>query len=262
MTTNRCPEHDTPTKDATLCHKCLWDVERDLGDIPALADELDTTISRQTASGQRDGGRSAEVPMPYNVRASQVATDLHATLVGWVRDMHDPREHWPADTATSMARWMLSRIERIRQHPAGDQLRDEISYAVREARRAVDRPADRIFAGPCLAPVDDGKCQTDLYAKPGSPTVKCRECQTEHDVIERQVWLLAQVEDRLETAAHIAQAMPSFGAELKYDRIRKWVERGRLTAHSVDQNGRALYRIGDVIELLAAEQDKEVRRAG
>src|SRR5206468_1604850 len=47
MTNLRCPFHDVPFRDATICPSCLHDLERDLGDIPALIDEIHITLSRQ-----------------------------------------------------------------------------------------------------------------------------------------------------------------------------------------------------------------------
>ena len=257
----RCAVHGVPIHDATLCSRCTWDVERDLGDVPALVDELDLTLSRQTAIGYREGGRSAETALPFNVSASDVRDNLKATLVGWVRDLHEqtPDAAWPDDTAAACSRWLLARIGDIRVHPAGDQLRDEIGYAVGEARRIVDRPADRMYVGPCRSDVDGVICAEELYAKLGDDTIKCRACGTRHDTSERRAWLLAAVDDQLAHATLAARAVSGLGVDVTPERIRKWKERGRIMPHSVDREGRPLYRIEDVVALAMADGERSRR---
>jgi hypothetical protein len=256
MTAHRCncglPAHDT-----TICARCSYELERGLAEIPALVTDMDLTLSRQTGVTAQDGGRSAEVALPFNIRVSEVRANLHGTLVGWVRDIHDDDEFYPSDADEDLSRWLLARLDRIRVHPAAEQIVDEIGYAVTEARKAVDRAPERLYAGPCLTPTDTGKCAGELYAKPGAESVKCRDCETVHDLEERRTWLLAAAEDYLAHAALIAQAVTGLGAPVTPERIRKWAERGRITARTVDLEGRALYRVGDVIDLLAADRERD-----
>lgn len=293
--TTRCSEHDIPlNNNNTLCPKCMWDVERDLGDTPALLEQLDITLSRQdrltdtgtnttdlddpicprcAGVGRTEYGRCLICngegtlpatlriqPLTYNTNASEVRTDLHATLAGWAHELHQTDEHPLTPTTTGYSRWLLNHRDRIAGHEHAPQLRDEISYATDQARRAVDRPPQRTYAGPCLTPSADGPCREDLYAKPGADTVRCRTCDTIHDLHERRVWLLAEAEDQLETATHIAQALSTLGQQVNATRIRKWAERGRIVPHGLNLRGDPTYRIGDVIDLLAADRERETRR--
>lgn len=158
---NRC-HCGLPSPDTTLCARCTYTLEKDLAEVPNLCDQLDVTLSRQTAVTPHDGGKAAETPLPFNVNASEARTNLHATLVGWVRDIHDGSEQWPADETPLLSRWLFSRLNRIRVHVAADALADEIGYAVSEARRAVDRPKNRsrVFVAPCL----EVSCTGELWA--------------------------------------------------------------------------------------------------
>src|SRR3954469_11779790 len=67
---------------AHICGACAGQLERDLGDIPGLVDQLDVTLSRQ-ASGGAGGG--SERPLPFDPRASEALDGLRTTLVGWTR---------------------------------------------------------------------------------------------------------------------------------------------------------------------------------
>lgn len=280
MTALRCPEHGEPIRNATLCPKCLAGVEKDLGDVAALTDELNTTLARQDhidRAGFTDEDPDAALPvtariqpLAYNPVASTADTELHATLVGWVRDLHgELPTPWPDDNATAMSRWMLRHFDLIRTHPAADQLRDEIGYAVDQVRRAVDRPVQRVFVGPCLEPIEDiGKCQADLYARPTADTVICHTCGAEHDIETRRAWLLAQAEDQLAHAELIGRAAPALGVEVTPAAIRGYATRGRIVPHGTDLQGRPLYRVGDVIDVARdvlsrrAEKKERERRAG
>lgn len=183
MTGPRCVVCFKPFRNGPLCGGCEKAFERTIAEIPALSDELDTTITRQSALGSRNGSRATETPVAFNVRASIVAEELKATLVGWMRDLgperrsvggpvcslctHDScgsfiQDMWPADSIASIGRFLLWKLPDIRQHPAVDQMIDEITYACRAAWRAVDRPKDRskVKVDDCL----EVSCLGELYA--------------------------------------------------------------------------------------------------
>lgn len=75
-----------PVRDSTVCGACLGQLETALGDVSALATELDVTITRQARIGGGDGGRkSRETPLLFHYRASEDAAVLRNTLASWVR---------------------------------------------------------------------------------------------------------------------------------------------------------------------------------
>lgn len=162
MSGQRCVLCGKPFRDAQICGGCERGFERTVAEIPALSDELDLTITRQTAIGSRNGSRATETPLAFNLLASTVAEELKATLVGWVRDLEPNLTEQPADSVASIGRWLLYRMPAVRQHDAVEQLVDEITYAVRAAWRAVDRPPNRsrVKVDDCL----EIACLGELYA--------------------------------------------------------------------------------------------------
>src|SRR5207253_6855693 len=75
VTAPACPLDGKPVHDqAAICAACTADLTQALAEMPALLDDLDLTLSRQTALGERHGGRSSEKALPYDVRASDVST--------------------------------------------------------------------------------------------------------------------------------------------------------------------------------------------
>lgn len=241
----------------TLCDQHAWELETALGDIPALNEELNTTLSRQTASGQRHGARSTEKPLAFDAGASEATYVLRNTLVGWVRDLlpdPTPGNDWPADRVDAMARWLLARIDQLRTHPAAEQLVDEIGAAVRECTRAIDRRAAMVYAGTCA-------CGEGLYAAVGRANVACRGCGARHTVADCLEALRASLYDRLLSAAEIARMAAYLGDLLDRERVRKliakWEQRGVITAHGINHRGEPTYPFGDTLaRLLEAKERK------
>lgn len=271
-----------------------WEGSR--GDTGGLADELVTSYARQSRSGGGSSGvgKPAERPVPWDDRASAVAARLTAQLSVWVRvvwrsvgeaRVEGPRcraacwhpscsavtaHRFPRLEPASMAAWLLHWVEWLRHDEHAVAAVDGIVGAVDNVRRAVDRRGELWYAGRCTAEVEgpEGErwcCLEDLYVRHGAKRVTCRRCDSVWSVEDRRTWLLAEAEDTLATAAEIARAVTALGKPVEPERIRQWKTRGRLVPHSEDDRGRPLYRVGDVLDLLAEDArlvaEREARRA-
>ena len=245
---------------AAICGACQADLRRALHAVPDVVRDLDLTLSRQT-SKTGNGGRSSVVPLAFDARASEAGYVLRNTLVGWVRMLveREPDDIWPADTPSFMAAWISVRLSRLIVHPAAQEACEEITAAVAEAERVVDRRPDRVYVGPCGADLDDGPCPRDLYAPPGARVVRCPACDTEWNVARRREELLGKVVDQLAGAVQAAHILTHLAAPLRASTVRKWGERGRLVSHGTDPHGHPLYRVGDVLDLLVAKLERDER---
>lgn len=162
MSNARCVSCGRPNSDTALCARCEGGLTIALSEVPALCDELETTITRQTAGGPRNGSRSAEKPLVFNLRASEVAELLLATLMGWTVDLEPDRAFQPRSESPAASRWLMSRMDTIRVHKDAAMIHEELTYIIREAWHAVDRPAtrSRVKVSACL----DESCDGELYA--------------------------------------------------------------------------------------------------
>lgn len=261
-TTCRCGQ---PTRDAAyVCETCADRLSRALGDVPALVDELEVTITKQRALPTEGGSAASETALPWHEKAADARRALHGLLAMWSRFCEEehvrhssPRvrpldEH--DDNLVALSRWLLWRVDGLTLHDIGPEAVEEITDAVAECHRIIDRRPDRWYAGPCTETTDDlRECGADLYARRTVGEVRCRDCGAVYDVEKRRRWLLDEAEDRLADAATVARAVSWLGAEpLNPGRVRKWAERGRITAKGHDGR-RPLYRIGDAIDLLASD---------
>jgi hypothetical protein len=220
MTTPVCrvTSCDHPVTDAWVCMRCAHQLERALGDIPAVVHQLNLTLAKQTRYADRNERGGNEQPLPMDPQASAAASELRAHLVGWVRLVAEERG-WalPEDTLDSMSRWMLHHVEWLRHHQAGHDAVEELTGDMRTARRVIDVPANRTTfpVGPCpefqpisVTPAWNGtvvqqveqNCPGEVRAYiPNTDTQPARlECSACHTVWESWQWLRAgrRIKDR------------------------------------------------------------------
>lgn len=264
-----------PTRDTlALCEQCIWEIKQALDpdndlSIPALLDDLATTLTRQARIAQRNGSRSSERPVPFHVRAGDIADHARSVLTGWVRALaNDQSDRYPADTLLAMAAWLLRHINDIATHEAAADIHSEIIDTATSIRRVIDRPADRIYAGVCAAMFAEASppCTEPLYAHPGAGVVRCIDCGTVHQIDKRREDMLRRLDDRLVTAAEFARLatylIEDFGRSREQTRklVNQWHKRGLLERHSDDRNGDPLFQFGQVKLLLARDQARRDQR--
>lgn len=245
---------DRPVGDGYVCQHCGDRLARALGDVPALWEELDITLTRQARYSEPEG-RGGERSLPFNLKASDVGRALSGTLNTWCRLIAEERgKDLPEDHPPTVARWMLHHVTWLRHHRAGADAVDEIVSAVNKVRWAVDRPPERIYAGPCQ------DCGGDLYAKPDAAQVECRPCGVFYDVAEMVSWMRTEAQGRLVTAKEGALLLCKFGYETTRNRIDLWHFRKLIAVAGHDPEGRNLFSIDALIERAAAVNATPIRR--
>lgn len=248
--------------------------------IPGLAQDLTVAITKQSRFTQMPGsGRPtkratdehrtvlAEQPLAFGYAASEARTVLASTLAYWTAAIAEQRglSH-PAYTLTDMATFLATQVQWIRNQPAGNEAHDELTTAIRNARRAVDRPQDRVYAGPCSP--EDGieltgqerlliaiagtglptRCDGHLYAREGSTIATCDTCARDMPLNDARDPLLARIDNMHLTATEIVTALGGLGQKINANTLRVWVHRRLLTNHA-PTGERPRYRVADVRSL-------------
>jgi hypothetical protein len=136
---------------------------------PEFDAELETTITRQDHVTSHGCGTARDEKVPFNAHASDVRDQLRAVVVSWARLIHEERgDSLPTrDEFRVVCAWLEARVHFAEQHPAGADMWREITDAVRDARRCVDRPADVRIVGVCPG------CGSALYVRPGASRAWC-----------------------------------------------------------------------------------------
>lgn len=272
------------TDTAVICIHCGYDIDAALEGVAAyLAADLDISRSRQARIGTRGGSPRTDTPLPYAEHAADARDQLHHTLTRWARliyratagtsrsaPLHGPAcercRHTscmtirptapPPPTLVGVAVWLRPRVGWLRYHPDGTDAWQQITDTTDHARRIIDRPADKLYAGVC-------DCGTDLYGRIDASYVICRD--PSHDtpqswpVAERRRWLLESARDVLATSTDISRAITRYAQPVTPSAIRGYVHRRRLRPvwctdpHNERRGGAALYRLGDVLDILTAQ---------
>ncbi|MEE6273505.1 hypothetical protein V2J56_09120 [Georgenia sp. MJ206] len=229
-----------------------------LKNLVGLMTDLDDAVGKRLRfSGPSDGGKSSDRPLPINLSAAEAAYAARQTLLVWVDQVARVRGHAVPSSWTAIGRYLTDAADWLSRHPDGPQAFDEILDALSIARRTVDRPAERKYAGPCGALIDDGAgggvtCDGELYARAGAAEVECPRCGTAYDVEGRRAWMLERLEDALLPAAEMSRALYGLGVGVTSAMVRGWRHRGLLSSNGDSRRGQPLYRVGDVISLALA----------
>lgn len=243
-----------PVGDGYTCQRCADRLSVALGDVPALWEQLDIVLTRQARYGDPEG-RGGEKAVPFNIKASELGTALRGLLNTWCRliaeERGKPLPEGEDPPPPVVAGWLLAHVVWLRHHRAGHEAVEEITSVVRAIRKAVDRPAERIYAGPCR------DCGGDMFGKPGAVSVECRPCGLSYDVAGMLTWMRGQVYGRLVTAKEGVVLLSRFGLPVAQKTIDKWHERNRLTEHGHDPSGKRLYLFDDLVTLAAANAPAE-----
>lgn len=264
-----CQSCTRDTADLHLCPGCLDQLRAELRDVRWLVEQLTLTLTRQTAVGDRHGGRSAERPLPYHHHASVDLESLRDGLAAWCRDLAARRgvtldtDHTP----DGYARWLLRWPSEITIHPDAGELHSDVLALTRAARRTIDRHPDLRYLGPC------DRCGHDLYVPVHARRTVCRgdadgePCDAEYAVEDRRVWLLEQAVDQLRTARQLSAELPWVsGIAVSAKLISMWAHRGKLTVygpHPRDERQAARYRVGEVVDVARAMAvDKQAKATG
>jgi hypothetical protein len=169
----------------------------------------------------------------------------------------------------------------------------EIGDCAGRMRSLVNGPSAGRYAGPCSALIDDptapcpvncachngphyecdepGGCGTagcgrrecgqDVIARQDSNVGRCRACGAQYNVDEQQAWMLGEVENILAKPIEITGMLAQLGMTVTYRRIQKFVEKGQLIARGIDEERKPLYRVGDVLEIVARNEQPTRQRA-
>lgn len=265
-----------------VCGDCADSLVRDLLIVPGLALALESAHTKSLRFGASTPSRAPvpssqdqeESPLPFNPKASETSALLLDTLTRWADLVAHQRGYFrPLNTVPVLARWLAQQVVWLRSAEIGPEAVQRIRAVIRRSLHVVDRPADRLYAGPCDATVEvevpptttepapdaaqqpttvSVPCGADLYAEAGDLAATCTSCGKVFPLAERRKWLLGEAEDMLLPATELARAIDGLGADVTPHMIRVWKDRGRLVPHGSTSTGRPLYRVGDVMDLVNA----------
>ncbi|QLF83879.1 helix-turn-helix DNA binding domain protein [Gordonia phage Moosehead] len=210
--------------------------------------DLDDTISRQVAFGDKQDGKRTETPVVFNENAAEVAAVLHGTLRAWVEHTcsHSTRT-WPGEQRSAQyADWLDRHLIDLAKTEEAPTAADELTDAWKQAKRAIDRPQDQEFAGPCQSTTDGVECG-GVYCPKNADLKNCQTCGVTVDILALRAAMESVMRDRLYTKQELRTALVIYLKKpVPRSTIDGWIAHGRLADHA------GKYRLDEALTLAAA----------
>ncbi|MFD4459804.1 hypothetical protein [Nocardia sp. NPDC058480] len=284
-----------------MCATCGDAVVQALLCLPGLLTDLTIARSRlDRLQAQRIGGKSANVPLPVRATgrgirmhgdgalaevekviatwANVLAAYLDATVPlgrpGLIQLVHNNRGDTRDRAALSLTEaspleqtvvWMACQPMALRSHPSAGQLMAELSGALERLSSSIDRPVAQRYVGPCPTVLADGlQCRHDLRAERIAKRVRCRRCDSWHEVEQIEAIARSTAEDQLWPLADLLRVLDGVGAPVPRSTLYRWARQHRLEVRGWQHHGPngirttndrlsaadvAVYRLGDVLVL-------------
>lgn len=196
-----------------LCDGCADTLADTLTEMPELLADLELTATRQARTGEAGHHLTGhEYGLPFHLDAAALLDTVENMLTAIASAVMAgeygarPEGYRPA----SLCVWLSTRLAYLRgQREAGDWAASVARFK-HEMTRMVDSRPERVYCGPCGAPVEDPgdpsrtmSCPADLYAQRHRARIVCQACRAQHDMAERQAWLDALAMDSLLTVTEL-----------------------------------------------------------
>ena len=165
-----CPICRERTRDGLTCWTCIRRTKRDLHELPWLYLETRRASVGMVRLAARNGGKSAETPLPVNTHAAALADRVRNGVVGWARIAIDRGAPVPRDTLAGLCDMLAESLRDLRRHEAITELAADVHRWTADMVRTINRPdSRRIEVGPCPLDVtdDDGtktRCTGTVWA--------------------------------------------------------------------------------------------------
>lgn len=246
-----------------VCRTCTSTLRGLLTDLPGLMTDLDVALAGQVHFIAQRGETRTETPDPEDARWPQTTAVTRAgfaagpseagwvarqTILTWVDWVTAVRGHTVPQTWTDVGTYLRAAVDWIARHPDGPQAIDELTAGIRQARQAIDRPADQHYLGLCPT------CTHALYAPDHAHTITCPRCTTHHQTADLRARLVTRIEHHTMTATDASRVLAEVGIDIPARLIRLWKHRGELTpAVDIDgrplsdNHGRSLYEVGAIL---------------
>lgn len=202
-----------------------------------------------------------------NARAARLATQWHATLATWCRDICETRgiawmplrttgpafigpllPGWrripPGYTATSeeMAAWLARHVTAIATHPDAGLCYQDIATLTARTETVINRRILPRLIGPCPMFDDKGdRCMQELRAPRDQSHVKCPKCHVTQEVRSVIQGYLMRNRHKLFTLKELETVLERIEEPVSLRTLQRWRKNGQLKARGYwrpdDQRG-------------------------
>jgi len=211
----------------------------------------DTNLTAQYGANL-PGGTKIHADLPFNVEAYDKREAIHRYLVEACTLVATETRQRFGLAVHALTNYLFTNMNHLRASTDGPTILSKLRKLVSAGAASVALVEPKQFAGTCA---EDG---TDLYARQGEATARCRTCGETYEVQAWRAHAGIAKEYHVGTPAELSRALtsPAYGIEVSADLIWRWAKRGKLERanEEADEDGKSLkptYRLSDVLDLNA-----------
>jgi len=239
-----------------LCAACCDGFEELLGRVDDVVEDLTRVMGDVSLTAQYGAnlpvGTKIHADLPFNVEAYDKREAIHRYLVeACTLVATETRERFGL-AVHALTNYLFSNMNHLRASTDGPLILGKLRKLVSAGAASVALVEPKQFAGTCQV---DG---TELYARQGEQTARCRTCGETYEVQAWRAHAGIAKEYHVGTPAELSRALtsPAYGIEVSADLIWRWAKRGKLERANEEagEDGKPLkptYRLSDVLDLNA-----------
>lgn len=235
--TQQCQSCGAVVRSRFLCTNCQHKLRNVCLELMEAWDDSVIALAKQSkfGSGDKTSLSSTGSPLPFDPVISEIRDDVKDTIRAWA----EPLPGWARGPHPALQRFADSAFWNASSNRDAGQMLEEFEHCLARILKAVDRPQDRVVAGPCQL------CGKELVAEQDAETALCRACDTVTNIRVRRKKRIQEALSMLADTDEILRVVPLvYGVKVTAKSLARWIAQRRLT---VDGDGHM--QIGRVIEL-------------
>lgn len=219
-----------------LCNHCDTRFRGILDRVPATLKTAAATLANQGVQPRVGSAGTSAPGAPLNLDMAERLGEYErrlTELAHWVNGREEPNLLRIFTTTFHAAEYLRAMAHTMRQREYVADIYLELRDLERRVISAADRPLVKRPLGECgaLGLDEQGtvtKCPGIVEGHETATTGRCKECHREHDLTDRITERFAQAWHHVAPLSVVVKALNAAGYPIKYERAKKWAQRGKL----------------------------------
>lgn len=219
-----------------LCNHCDTRFRGILDRVPATLKTAAATLSNQGVQPRVGSAGTSAPGAPLNLDMAERLGEYErrlTELAHWVNGREEPKHLRIFTTTFHAAEYLRAMAHHMRKRDYVADIYQELRDLERRVISAADRPLVKRPLGECgaLSLDEHGtvtKCLGVVEGHETATTGRCKECHREHDLTDRITERFAAAWHHVAPLSVVVKALNAAGYPIKYERAKKWAQRGKL----------------------------------
>lgn len=220
-----------------LCNHCDTRFRAVLDRVPATLRTAQVTLANQGVQPRVGSAGTSAPGAPLNLDMAERLGEYErrlTELAHWVNGSEEPNRLRIFTKTFHAAEYLRAMAHHMRQRDYVADIHLELRDLERRVISAADRPIQKRPLGECGALLMDDatnvitRCAGVVEGHETATIGRCKACHREHDLTDRITERFAQAWHHIAPLAVVVRALNDAGYPIKYERAKKWAQRGKL----------------------------------